>query len=72
MTETLGGHMRSRFEPKKKLKDEKRIKVIDAWQFSVSKSRKLMFIDTTDHHPLKLSLTRKDLKELLDTMDNLI
>ena len=59
----------SRFKPEKMLEDEKVIKVVDAWQFSVSKSRQRLYIDTTDHHPLKVGLTREDLKGLMDAMD---
>ena len=61
-----------RNEPKQKVDDEVIIKRVDAWEFSVSKSRKRLYIDTTHYHPFKLELTRNDLQELMDTMDKMI
>ena len=45
-----------RNKPKEHVEDEITIKQIDAWKFSLSKSRKLLYIDTTSYHPLKLGL----------------
>ena len=61
-----------RNQPKEKVEDEITIKQVDAWEFSMSKSRKRLYIDTTSYHPLKLGLSREDLQELLDTMDGVV
>ena len=62
-----------RYKPEKDdIEDETIIERIDAWEFSVSKSRKRLYIDTTHYHPFKLELTREDLQKLLDKMDNVI
>lgn len=51
--------------------DEEIMKVIDSWKFSISKSRKRMYIDTTEYHALPLELSRDDLQGLLDAMDEM-
>ncbi len=61
-----------RNEPKENVADEITIKQIDAWEFSVSRSKKRLYIDTTSYHPIKLGLTRDDLQELLDSMDDVV
>ena len=61
-----------RNKPKENVEDEITIKQVDAWEFSMSKSRKRLYIDTTSYHPLKLGLSREDLQELLDTMDGVV
>jgi hypothetical protein len=55
-----------------KINDEKLIKKIGAWEFSVSKAKQCMFIDTTDYHPKKLELSRQDVQDLLNKMDKII
>jgi hypothetical protein len=54
------------------IKDETIIEKSDAWEFSVSKSRKRLYINTIHYHPFKLELTRDDLQKLLDVMDEMI
>jgi hypothetical protein len=61
-----------RNRPKQKIDDEVIVKLVDGWKFSVSGSTKLLYVDTTDYHPLKLELTRNDLQELMDNMDEII
>jgi hypothetical protein len=69
---TEGGFFMHRNKPKQKADDEVVIKLVDAWQFSVSRSRKRLYVDTINYHPFKLALTRNELQELMDTMDNMV
>jgi hypothetical protein len=48
------------------------IKEIDNWKLSISKSKRRIYIDTTEYHPFLLELSRDDLQELLDVMDKMI
>ncbi len=61
-----------RNKPKEKLDDEVIIKRVDTWEFSVSRSRRRLYIDTNDYHPFKLELTRDDLQKLMDDLDGVV
>lgn len=56
---------------KKTVSDEEIIKIIDSWKFSISTSKRRMYIDTTEYHALPLELSRDDLQGLLDVMDEM-
>ncbi len=55
-----------------KINDEILIKTTDTWEFSVSKAKQCMFINTTEYHPKKLELSRQDVQDLLNKMDKII
>ncbi len=55
-----------------RINDEIIIKEIDAWEFSVSKLKKCMYVNTINYHPIKLELSRQDVQDLLNKMDNII
>jgi hypothetical protein len=52
--------------------DETVIKEVDDWQISYSMSENALYVDTVSYHPPRLKFSRDDLKELLDTIDNMI
>ncbi len=60
-----------RRDREKTVSDTKTIKVIDSWKFSISKSRKRMYIDTTEYHAFPLELSRDDLQGVRDAMDQM-
>ena len=60
-----------RYDPEKTVSDEEIIKEIDSWTLSISKSKRRIYIDTTEYHPFPLELSRDDLQELLDAIDQI-
>jgi len=48
------------------MEDTEKIKEIDGWEISLSRSDKCIVFNTIDYHPQKLRLTESDLWELLD------
>ena len=56
----------------KRADDETVIKEVDDWQLSYSVSENALYVDAVSYHPPRLKFSRDDLKELLDTIDNMI
>lgn len=60
-----------RYDPEKTKSDEAVIREIDNWKLSISRSKKRIYINTTEYHPFPLELSRDDLQGLLDAMDDM-
>ena len=62
----------SRYDPKKSEKDEKIIKSVGDWAISISRAQKRIYIKTLSYHAPPLKLSRDDLKELINTFDEIV
>lgn len=45
--------------------------MLNDWKLSISKSEKSLSINSTSYHPFNLTLSRKDLLELVGIMDKM-
>ena len=57
-----------RYDPENTVSDEEIIKEIDSWTLSISKSKRRIYIDTTEYHSFPLELLREDLQGLWDVI----
>jgi hypothetical protein len=48
--------------------DAKLWQALDSWDLYISKEDQSLFIDTSEYHPGLLSLTRKDLEDIIKAM----
>ena len=62
----------TRHIPKADTENEETIREVMDWKISISSDKKHIYIKALSYHAPKLELSKDDIKELLDLMDNKI